>query len=334
VTRPADSSGAAVDTAALLAVKLAVGACVLHLGFSHVSDDDYARTFIAQRFVVAPGLDPSGTSWLPLPFWIDGLAMAIAGRSLAVTRAVALTLSTLSVAAPYLAMRAALVPRAAAIVATAVAMVLPWNAWLGAATVPEAWTGAVVAAAVIALPNERALPWCAAGLLATSLSRYEAWPVAITFVGACLWRAARATTTSAGRPRRDVALALLAALGPLAWMAWNAHAHGSAFHFVARVARFRHAIGAADVPFADKLLGYPRALVVETPEAALLGLLGVGGLAASKGLRARWGWAAVASALLLVFLVMGDIRDSAPAVTPRALCLPSGGSSRGSASTR
>jgi hypothetical protein len=33
-----------------------------------VSDDDYARVVIAQRLSLA--LDPSGTSWLPFPFWL------------------------------------------------------------------------------------------------------------------------------------------------------------------------------------------------------------------------------------------------------------------------
>ena len=102
-------------------------------------------------------------------------------------------------------------------------------------------------------------------------------------------------------------------------MAWNAHAHGSALHFVARVTIFRHAIGAADVPLSEKLLAYPRALVVETPEVAVLGLIGVAGLA-HPALRLRWRWAAAAALAILVFLVWGDVRDGAPTHHPaRAL---------------
>ena len=46
---------------------------MLHLGFSHVSDDDYARVVIAERFAHAPHLDPSATSWLAATaFWMRG----------------------------------------------------------------------------------------------------------------------------------------------------------------------------------------------------------------------------------------------------------------------
>jgi hypothetical protein len=61
------------DVAALCLLKAAIGAWLLARGFSHVSDDDYARTVIAEQFAHAPRLDPSGTSWLPLPFWVAGL---------------------------------------------------------------------------------------------------------------------------------------------------------------------------------------------------------------------------------------------------------------------
>ncbi|MBL9111338.1 MAG: hypothetical protein JNM74_18780, partial [Myxococcales bacterium] len=59
---------------------------VLGLGFRAISDDDYARVVIAERWVAAPTVDPSGTSWLPLPFHVMGVAMAAFGRSLAVAR--------------------------------------------------------------------------------------------------------------------------------------------------------------------------------------------------------------------------------------------------------
>jgi hypothetical protein len=308
-----------LDALALILAKAALGALVLRLGFSHVSDDDYARTVIAEQLVHAPRLDPSATSWLPAPFWLEGAAMMVAGRTPGMARAVAVTLGAASVAAPYLAMRAVGVRRAAAIVATAIAMAVPWNAWLGVATVPEGWFGALLAGAVLAMGDEGARgarPWAAGALLVASLSRYEAWPACALMAALAGWRALRGEP--AGR-RREIACALVAAAGPIAWMAWNAHAHGSPLHFVARVTTFRQTIGAASIPLGEKLLAYPRALVVETPEVALLGAVGVAGLA-SAPLRARWGWAAATALAILVFLVWGDVHDGAPTHHPaRAL---------------
>src|SRR5271163_1729963 len=130
-------AGGMIDVAILWALKLAVGAYTLHAGFSHISDDDYARTTIAEQFAHAPRLDPSGTSWLPLPFWLAGSWMMLAGRSLASARAIAFVLGVAGVIAPYVAMRAIGVTRVAARDAAAIAMAVPWNVWLGVATVPD-----------------------------------------------------------------------------------------------------------------------------------------------------------------------------------------------------
>jgi hypothetical protein len=320
------------DALALAALKLALGAWVIHAGFTHVSDDDYARTAIAEGFAHAPRLDPSGTSWLPFPFWVEGTAMMVGGRSLGVARAVALALGAAAVAAPYLAMRGAGMKRVAALIAAALAMAVPYGAWLGAATVPEGWTGAITAAALFAIApggtpdpphargewpsrDDRARFAGAALLLAASLSRYEAWPACAAFAAICLLQARQ-------RPPRTraIACALVAAAGPVVWMAWNAYAHGSPTHFVTRVTTFRHAVGAADVPLADKLLGYPRSLLLDTPEAAVLAVAGLLGLSLDPALRARWMGAACAGGAVVAFLVAGDLGDGAPTHHPaRAL---------------
>jgi hypothetical protein len=297
----------AVDSVALLAAKLALGAWVLHLGFSHVSDDDYARVVISERFAEAPRIDPSGTSWLPFPFWVDGMAMMALGRSLPVARAMAVVLGCASVLAPYFAMRAVRVPRAAALAAAGIAMALPWNAWLGVATVPEGWAGALAAASVVAMGRARLRTWAAAGLLAASLCRYEAWPACVVFAAVC----ARCVATKGGDLRRELSRALLALSGTAAWMAWNFEVHGSPLHFLARVAAFRHAVGAADSPLSAKVLGYPVALLQESPEAAALGLVGAVGLLHAE-VRARWLAPACGALAIFVFLVWGDVHDGAP----------------------
>ncbi len=324
--RPGLPTGDFAVAGLLVALKLVVDACVLRAGFSHVSDDDYARTVIAQQFAYAPHLDPSGTSWLPFPFWIAGAWMRVFGRSLGAARAIAVVLGALGVAAPYAAMRALRVPRVAAAGATAIAMALPWSAWLGVATVPDGWVGALIAAGAIAMSEERARPWAAAALLVASLSRYEAWPACAALALLCVVRAARSGSIAGAHPethtdrRSEAACAIVALAGPALWMAWNAHAHGSALHFVARVSTFRRSIGAADVPWIDKLLGYPRALADETPEAAALGAWGLAGFFWSDELRRRWRWAAASALAILVFQTAGARGAGAPTQHPaRAL---------------
>jgi hypothetical protein len=86
------------------------------------------------------------------------------------------------------------------------------------------------------------------------------------------------------------------------------------------VTAFRRAIGAASVPWTDKVLGYPRAFVEETPEAAVLVACGVTGIVRSAELRARWGWAGTAALAVVAFLIAGDLGDGAPTHHPaRAL---------------
>ena len=316
----------AVFLGALVAGRLAIDAWVLHTGFSHVSDDDYARTVIAEQFAHAPRLDPSGTSWLPFPFWVEGAAMMILGRTLEVARAVAVTLGAAAVAAPYVATRAAGVSRVAAFASCALAVALPWNAWLGVATVPDGWTGALLAAGSIALSSTRGLPWSAAALAVASLCRYEAWPACGVLVLASFWSREGELDATTRHPlqapfgRRNALAAGLAIAGPLLWMAWNAHAHGSPFHFVARVTAFRRAVGAAAVPWMDKLSAYPLALVEETPEVAVFGLVGVAGMAFLPEVRRRWAWPAAAAMAVIGFLIAGDLGDGAPTHHPaRAL---------------
>jgi hypothetical protein len=79
-------------------------------------------------------------------------------------------------------------------------------------------------------------------------------------------------------------------------------------------------VGAAEIPFGEKVLGYPRALATETPEALALAALGVVGMALAPELRARWRWPAAAALAVVAFLVAGDLGDGAPTHHPaRAL---------------
>jgi hypothetical protein len=303
----------------LFALKALVDLWALRSGFTHVSDDDYARVVIAETFAASPRLDPSGTSWLPLPFWLNGAAMALFGRSLDTARAVAIVIGIASVAPPFWALRAVGVPAWRAAAGIALGAATPWSAWLGVATVPEAMTGSLVATAAILLATPqsgdtavpvRARAWAAAAALAASLSRYEAWPVCAVVASVCAW--------DARRDRRALLWCGVALAGPILWSVWNAHAHGDALHFIARVTAFRRAHGFERAGMADKLFGFPRALVTGAPEIALLALAGA--IAARRDTRSRWVLPLAACAATLAFLIYGDLHDGAPTHHPeRAL---------------
>ena len=138
----------AIEIVVVLACRLAATLSVLGSGFRAISDDDYARAVIAQRFVTEPRLDPSGTSWLPLPFWVMGGAMVAFGRSLGVARGAAIALALGSGVCMHLALIHWRVPPRERVLGLALVFVLPWSVWTTATTVPEASTAALTAAAV------------------------------------------------------------------------------------------------------------------------------------------------------------------------------------------
>lgn len=280
------------DVAVVGLVKAAAAVIVLAWGFSAVSDDDYARVVIAEDFARAPKLDPSGTSWLPLPFWITGLAMMVFGRSLEVARGVSIGLGILSALLVFVAARWITEDRRASLAGAVAAAIFPWSARLGVATVPElpAASLALLGAAALVPPaptgwpalslerDERSLPppgrmlIGGAALVGSTLSRYDAWPIAAAFSIAALYFAARGLVAQPAVDRARATLlrvlaAALALAGPLAWIAWNHHAHGSALHFLERVAAYRRALGGSGEGGAlHALFAYPEAFVRHEPE--------------------------------------------------------------------
>lgn len=308
-------------------------------GFDHVSDDDFARVTIAEAFAASPRLDPSGTSWLPFPFWTLGGALAIFGRSLPVAHAASIALSSLAAPLPYAALRSTGTPPRRAILAVAFALLSPWSAWLGASTVPESFTASLATAAAIGLGSgdgsalgehdrSRRSWWAVAlalGLTAACLSRYEAWPVAAVLAGIVAWRAWRGRISFAPTATRrsdlvvqGVVLGALV-LGPLGWMLWNAHAHGSATHFFDRVARYKRALGEGSVDTFEALAFYPRVLFAMRPDvvaAATCALV----LFRRPSVRKRWAGPLACAIGQMIFLACGNARDGAPAHHPeRAL---------------
>jgi hypothetical protein len=300
-----------------LPLLVAISGCVLlaqfaarRLGFSHVSDDDYARVVIAQGFALHPKLDPSGTSWLPLPFYWTGAAMMMLGRTLRAAQLVsALTALGVGPLLVFAGLRAGLTRNAS--VAGAMAFVLaPWSVWLGLSTVPELPTAALASAGFLlsVAPARRDKALGALLLVAATLSRYEAWP---------LGAVAAALGVAIGirdRDRAALGFAAVGLLGPVLWVLWNAHAHGDGLHFMARVSRFRQHAGLSG-SLLSNLLFYPKAWLTDAPESALLlPVLALG--AADTRLRKM-----LAGVLCtLGFLVLGCIQNGAPTHHPvRAL---------------
>jgi len=113
-------------------------------GFRAVSDDDYSRIVIAAHFAHHPSPDPSGTSWLPLPFWLYGVPMALFGDSLTTARVVALLLGSGAAVVVWAAGRWLGLSERAALAGSLGAVLLPYGSWLSAATVPEAPTAALL----------------------------------------------------------------------------------------------------------------------------------------------------------------------------------------------
>lgn len=245
----------------VIAVKAVVSGWVLASGFHAISDDDFARIVIAQQFSASPALDPSRTSWLPFPFWLYGLAFMGLGPSLLVARALAVLLGLCSTLLVYLAARWAGLSRWGAWLGASAAAALPYSAWLGVATVPDAWTHSLCLLAVASCSsrNWKRRHLGAMALLAATLSRYEAWPVAAVFAVFTLY--------DAWAVRSPVLLvALLPSLaGPMAWVLHGVYNQGDPLFFVGRVAAYQQALGAAS-PVAESLGRLPIALVRHAPE--------------------------------------------------------------------
>jgi 4-amino-4-deoxy-L-arabinose transferase-like glycosyltransferase len=230
-------------------------------GFRALSDDDYARISIAQRFAESASFDPSHSSWLPAPFWLYGAAFRIFGTSLGVARVTAIALSAGATLLVYVAARLLGASRPGALLSATLATILPYSALLGIAAVPEVPCAALMllGAATLAASDPRARVLGGVALALACLSRYEAWPVAAIFAGFSVCDTRR-------NPKLAVA-ALVALLGPVVWLWVGKVEHGHALFFVARVANYRRALGAAsNSSLVERLLEYPGLLLRAEPE--------------------------------------------------------------------
>ena len=314
---------------AAASARIVGAALVRFLGFRAVSDDDFARVVIAQRFAASPHLDPSGTSWLPLPFWLVGGAMTLLGPSLEVARVLAWSGAAIFGAlVAAIAIASGVAPRRA-IAASIVAAAMPWGMQLAVATVPEAPAAACAAAGAIALSStsSRIRVVGALALLSSCWSRYDAWPIAAAFAALCLVDARRAA--GADRIRLAVAAAIAIA-GPLSWTSWQAIVYHDPFRYLRLVRSYRQALGPGP-SIGQRLLGYPAGLFEEMREVIGAAIVGASAWTVvrrrawqeASAIARRWQRPLLVALLQVAVLVAGDVRDGAPTHHPeRALLGP------------
>ena len=258
-----------LHTASILALRVLVTLGVGALGFRALSDDDFARVTLAQQFAEAPRLDPTGTSWLPFPFWIHGVAHALFGPDLAVARVTTVVVACAASLLLYGCARMSGVPSRAAWLGVVLWSFVPVGVFAGAATVPELATAALCASSLLLTrrSDARALMLAAGLVVPATLSRYEAWPVAV-FVMASIGIPGRGQAgngvPSAPWSTRAAAI-VLAGLGPIAWVAWNQYAHGDPLHFHSRVSAYWNAWGDEASHSLVALANYPKAVILEAP---------------------------------------------------------------------
>ncbi len=288
-------------------------------GFTAISDDDFARLVLAQRFADTPRFDASQSSWLPFPIWWDGLSMLFTSSRVEAIRQLYWVWSLLGVVGCYVAGRWLGAGRLAAALGALLCAALPHAVWLSMATVPDGYAAVLGLLAVASVGSARVdVRWLgatAAGVAA--LSRYEAWAVALV-VAAFNGRDAMRSRKRVAPPekQRQSALwgpALLALLGPCVWLIHGTINHGDAFFFVQRVADYRRDLGESLPHFAAALRGYPARLLTCEPELTLLML---SALACRASQARRFSRVAVATGALMLLLIAGDLRDGAPTHHP------------------
>ena len=307
--------------------RVVVSLSCLWSGFRGVSDDDYSRVVVAARFAQHPSLDPSGTSWLPLPFWLYGVPMALFGDSLLVARVVAVALGAASAVLVWIAARLFLgLSERAALWGALGAVLLPYGAWLSAATVPEAPTAALLLLGCVSLvrPEPRLRAWGGLALGAACFCRYEAWPPALVFGVLTALDAWRVRTKEGPSPRWLWLAAAFATLPIALWLAHGAVRHDDALFFVTRVKQYRAALGGPTQSVASALWHTPFALLRFEPElfavtAVALGLSIKGG--ASPFGPTAWRTLAALGALVL-FLMAADATGGAATHHPERSLLP------------
>jgi hypothetical protein len=251
--------------AAILAAHVLVQAGLHVRGFDATGIDDAYRTFRAWWWWQHPSFT-SSDYWLPVPTWLNGLAIEVSGAALrGAPRALAVALSALVVAAVWgIAGGAAEGRRAAALWAAGVAAASPLGILVGMGPLSEPpfvaavtgglwlWTWASAPGRAGRAGRDLAVAGAAMVFLAAAGCRYEGWLVAAAWAA---WGLARGFGTRLSRAT-ECALAALPLAFPAVWLLYEAGVHGDPFFFRTMIATDVRAAAVGRAALAASVLGW------------------------------------------------------------------------------
>lgn len=298
--------GAAVVVWTLLglaAAKVVLAVALYDPAWIWLHQDDYCRALMAQAWGRSPYLCPSDLHWLPLPFYVYGLASRIDVQEQQLLFVVVSQLLAALTLVPVYRLGRAFFSRAAGLLAAGLYTFTAWQIVMSFSVLAEPvyyfvtllglwcfarwWTTARLGS----------LAGAAVFLGLAALTRYEAWLLLVfvnVLVGVRLWRARP--------PRREavavIALALAPWLIPALWIFANLRMHGVLLAFYSanrqaftdalydltrlqRITRYPTAFAALSVPLTGLLLlALARFRSWGLGRAAVLVVIAVGHLAA------------------------------------------------------
>lgn len=333
-----DRTDAALITGILL-VRLLASAWLLRSGFTVVSGDDFLRALIGQQWADSPFLlmrhtGAAAAMWMPMHFWLLGAATRITGELWASAIALSLIFTLISLGLLYMLAKS-LGGRFSAVAASALAVLLPWDLWLGISAMPSSLFHAAILGGMLAMVSYEEGGRRAAGrvaiaascFLASTMLRPEGWLFTVPFSGYVLWLALihvaqrRWLLVSAALPWTFIA----------SWFVFNQSLYGDPLHFL-KLSReyFQFETAGVDSAWA-RLLQMPLLLLLLSPVAILLG---AGGLFALCRGRTSAPWrcflllALSGFGMLVLATVAGMGTNTAPQrmVVPIVLlaCIPAG----------
>jgi hypothetical protein len=203
-------------TGALALVPFAVAAVVLGLraGTPLLSYDDVYRALFAHQWAQSPYFFTERLVWLPFPLMLTGAAVRVTGEVF--WTALAVDVAASAIAVVYVArLTAARFGRLAAWVSGASFGLTPWLVFLALSRYGEpVFLGAMAIAAhhwlrISGSGRRRDVAIASLALIASVLSRYEAWPLGAAFALHAVWLAWR---HSVQRRARTIACGALPAI--------------------------------------------------------------------------------------------------------------------------